>query len=124
MSKVFTTQIAPPDFNDFFVGGRYDPAKDDELTQAYLGKVKADLVSRGYTHALTGEVVRFGVADGRAQYMVAKAGRKAAILIHLPLADGYQIPAAHAKGLTDKDLRDQVEGEKRLARLFAAREAS
>jgi len=67
------------------------------------------LQSNGYKGKLTGEVVRFSVADGYAEYMVADKGRSCD-LIHLPYWDAYQLPYAHR--LTRKDIIQAIEVEK------------
>lgn len=66
---------------------------------------------------MVGEIVRFPVADGYAQYMVYRQNKLA--LIHLPLGDAWQIPEAHARGLRLSDVRDMVAREAKLRELFS-----
>jgi hypothetical protein len=67
---------------------------------------------------LVGAVVGFGVADGSAQYMVWRTSPLE--LVHLPLGDAYQIPAAHARGLRLSDIRQMVERERWWAAAVAS----
>ena len=62
-----------------------------------------------------GEVVRFPVGDGYAQYMVFSGSA----LIHLPLGDAYQIPEAHSRGLRAKDIAALIERGRRVKALFS-----
>lgn len=122
MAKVFAPPagIKAPNFADMFdENGRYSREKDDALTAAYLDELRAEAI---VTHDIVGEVIRFQIADGYAQYMVWSV--KPLELIHLPLGDAWSIPEAHARGLRLSDVRDMVEREKRIAALFASRSAS
>jgi len=109
----------PPAFEDFIgPDGRYDREKDDQLHRDFIESlrewVKTHRVGAG---DLMGEVVRFPIADGYAQYMIV--GTKPAALMHLPIHDAWEIPEAHARGLRTSDLRDEIMAEKRFAELFA-----
>jgi len=61
-----------------------------------------------------GEVIRFQVADGYAEYMVAST--KPVELIHLPFWDCYQFEYAHL--LTAKEIQGKIDQEAALAKLF------
>ena len=67
---------------------------------------------------LVGAVIRFQIADGYALYLVSEVGAKNVELQHIPYCDGYQIPAAHLRGLTKADISQQVNAERRMAALF------
>ena len=86
MTKVYSPPegIDAPDFNDFFVDGRYDRELDDRLTAEFTDRLAAWCRER-YTGDLVGEVVRFPYADGYAAYMIAN--HRPLTLIHLPLGD-------------------------------------
>ena len=77
----------------------------------------AELARKNSSCDLAGEIVRFPIADGYAQYMIWD-GRS---MIHLPLGDAWQIPEAHARGLRLADLRENVRRERAIADLFAAK---
>lgn len=110
--------VKVPDFDEAFVNGRYDMNKDDEIHKAFFERLKKKLREEGYTGPLTGEIVRFPIADGAAQYMVADRPR-GMVLIHLPIHDAWSIPEAHARGLRKADIVKLVEGERAWRELFA-----
>lgn len=110
-----------PDFSDYMnAEGRYDREKADRLDREYIGRL-ADLARSTNKGDCVGEVVRFPIADGQAQYMVWS--HKPLSLIHLPLGDAWNIPEAHARGLRLADIRDMVNREKAIADLFARKRA-
>jgi hypothetical protein len=118
MAKVYRAPEGydAPDFADAFVDGRYNMEADDRATSAYIARL-AEWCRDRHEGDLVGEVVRFQIADGYAQYMVMS--HRPLALIHLPIHDAWSIPEAHARGLRLSDLRKMVEGERRLAELFA-----
>lgn len=71
----------------------------------------------GRSAPLVGKMVRFQIADGYAEYMVAS--QKPLQLIHLNVADGYQIPDAHVRGLRLADVREMVKREEARKEIFA-----
>lgn len=64
-----------------------------------------------------GEIIRFPVADGYAEYMVAAT--KPVQLIHLPLWDAWEFQYAHR--LTKKDIVEKVKQQKSLVKLFGSK---
>lgn len=97
------TILAPP---EGFDPPEWDFKKDREANM----KAEADYIERLATWLrstrqgeLVGKVVRFPAADSYAQYMVAS--EKPLHLVHLPIGDAWQIPAAHARGLRLSDIR-------------------
>lgn len=71
---------------------------------------------------IVGETIRFHVADGYAVYMVQK--QKPLTLVHVNQGDGYQIPAAHIRGLNLTEVRKMVDGERMMRELFRKKKAS
>jgi hypothetical protein len=61
-----------------------------------------------------GEIIRFPVADGYAEYVVLSL--KPVKLIHLPLADAYHFQ--YANRLTAIDVREEIKKSKAIAKLF------
>lgn len=106
-------QPPAPDFRNYDVEKTMAREQDfiDKLAKIARNHGKGDLV---------GEVVRFGVADGYAQYMIWN--HRPLELVHLPIGDAWQIPEAHARGLRISELRKQIENAKALAARFAARQ--
>jgi hypothetical protein len=78
--------------------------KDCELFLRQL-KVFARNRNKG---KLVGEIIRFQVADGYAEYMVA--GLRPVELIHIPLWDAYQFAQIHL--MTANEIKQQIEREK------------
>lgn len=62
-----------------------------------------------------GEVIRFPVADGYAEYMVACM--KPLELIHLEYGDAYSFQ--YANRLTKKDIEDKINEQNALKRFFS-----
>lgn len=58
------------------------------------------------SRVVPGRLLKFGVADGYAYYIILKANKKTCKLVHLPYADGY-----HFQGVTGgcEVFRDVVE---------------
>lgn len=108
---------APDTFSDEFKdeNGRWDFNAVQEAEAAWIESVQAE-ARKSNTGDLVGEIVRFQVADGYAEYVVWK--QKPLQLIHLSHGDGYAIPAAHERGLRLSDVRQNVERSKALAELF------
>lgn len=61
-----------------------------------------------------GEIIKFPVADGYAEYMVASM--KPLQLVHLEYYDGYSFQ--YANRLTKKDVEDKINQQKALNRIF------
>lgn len=109
--------VKVPDFMDAMVGGRFDMKKDNEQTEKFLDDLKAELHRMGFNGPLTGEILRYQVADGYAQYMVADAPRQSC-LIHLPLGDAWSLPEWQTNGITKKVAKEQIAAHKRFAAIF------
>lgn len=68
----------------------------------------------GVTDENYGEIIRFPVADGYAEYMVASL--KPIQLIHLPLWDAWEFQ--YANRLTKKDIIEKIRQQKSIEKLF------
>lgn len=66
-----------------------------------------------------GVILRFPVADGYAMYLVQKT--RPLTLQHIPFGDAWQIPAAHLRGLSMEDVKQQAAHNKSRRKLFARR---
>lgn len=80
----------------------------------YLKDLKNKLIDMGYNGKNVGEVIKFQVADGYAQYMVVSM--RPLRLMHLNLIDGYSFQYAHL--LTAKEVNEQIDRQRRLEELF------
>lgn len=64
-----------------------------------------------------GEIVKYHIADGYAEYMVFSV--KPVKLVHIPLYDAYHFPYAHR--WTAKDIKDMVKRERAMKELFSGK---
>lgn len=111
MAKIFNppSEVKAPTFN----------WADIKQYRADCDKYKADLKEALQRYnpngKNVGEVIKFPVADGYAEYMVANM--KPVELVHIPLWDAWNF--AHAHLLTAKAVQAEIDKEKRIAELFA-----
>lgn len=80
----------------------------------YKVDLKKELNRMGYNGKNVGEVIKFQVADGYAQYMVISM--RPLRLMHLPLIDSYEFNYVHL--MTTKEVNDQIEANKKWEELF------
>ena len=94
---------------------QYQPDCDKfvEDLKALLSSPKYNLGGKNF-----GEIIKFQVADGYAEYMVI--GMSPVKLMHLPFMDGYQFEYAHL--LKAKDINDKIAQEKALKQLFSKKD--
>jgi hypothetical protein len=116
MGKIYAPpkKVGPaPELRDFMINGRFDSEKMDEAEEKWINELKlwCAIHSSG---KYVGEVIRQGVADGYAQYMVYSL--RPLELIHLPLGDGYQFQWAHR--WTAADVKSMIDREKKMQSLF------
>lgn len=89
------------------------PDEDFDTYLARTDRLLKDLLDRAKTlpdGELVGTVLSFGVADGKAMYLVVKT--KPLTLQHIPYLDAYQIPDAHLRGIRLDDVKKQREFSK------------
>lgn len=84
-----------------------------EACEKYEADLKAMLQMRNKGKNV-GEIIRFPVADGYAEYMVASM--KPMELVHLPLGDAWHFQYAHL--LTAKEVQEKIDQQKALEKLF------
>lgn len=85
----------------------------------YVRKVQEYAKASGNC-AEAGEVIKFQVADGYAQYVVLTI--KPVTLIHLPIGDAWHLQ--YANRLTAKDVRVEVARAKKFREIFKTAERS
>jgi hypothetical protein len=111
MAKIFSApeevKVPKLDFNDV-----KNWEADDKR---YIQELKSHIQSLGYTGKNVGEVIKFPVADGYAQYMVASM--KPLQLIHLPLGDAWDWQYAHL--LTAKEVQEKIDQDKAWKEMIA-----
>jgi hypothetical protein len=66
----------------------------------------------GYEFA--GDIIKFPIADGTADYIVFDAST----LIHLAIWDAWEVPEAHIRGLRHDDIKHNVMHHRRINSLW------
>lgn len=108
------TEVPPPVVNY----SNYNRDKEAAAEQKHMADLKNWLIAKGWTGKYTGEIISFGVADGRACYMMADGKNSCnSCLIHLPYGDAYQYP--DAAFLPKSEIIRRIESEKKLNELFS-----
>lgn len=100
-------------------GNGYDREWYDQENERYEADIKTWLLSQGWTGPYAGELIHFPVADGSADYMVAKL--RPLTLIHMNWGDAWNADRILMNGLTAADVKERVDGNRRLQALFAKR---
>ena len=85
-----------------------------EACEKYIEDLRAVCKKHKPLTKAVGEIIKFGVADGYALYMVYDM--KPLELIHIATMDAYQFE--HADLLTAKRVTELIERDKRMAELF------
>ena len=88
----------------------------ESRAESYIGKIVDYAKANGHGPE-AGRIIRFGVADGKAQYVVFSL--KPVVLIHLDVWDGYQFQ--YVNRLTASDVRDEIARQEALEKLFSER---
>jgi hypothetical protein len=101
-----------------FPKANYEDYKTSDKAQTAAYKALEDRSNSLPDGELVGALVQFQIADGYAVYVVSSVGANTVELKHVPYGDGYQIPAAHMRGLTKKDIAQQVESDRRFNKIF------
>ena len=89
---------------------------DEESAELERLEVLADKLPAG---KLTGSIVDFPIADGKALYLVTS--ERPLTLQHIPFWDGYSIPPAHIRGLDKQDLLAVSNYRKAWRKLLASK---
>ena len=113
MAQVYKNEIPAPDFLE--PDGTYSHAGYDHRCAKYREDTITWLRGLGYKHKHLGKIIRFGVADGYAQYMVATP----TTLIHLEEVDAYSVHPATIRGLRAADVVQMIEEQERFDALFS-----
>lgn len=113
-AKIYSApeHIQPPDHRLVLDQG-YEAYQAAE--QAYIDQVRAFVKRQKPRAKYVGEIVRFGVADGHAQYMVMSL--RPVELIHLQIGDAWQYQMI--RRVTAEDIKELVESEKRFQKIWS-----
>lgn len=87
-----------------------------EKEQSFIKVLKDYCHDKGSKSKYTGKILRWGVADGYAQYMVFSL--KPLVLIHLPIGDAWHMDACLLRNLKMKDVKELIDSQERLAKFF------
>ena len=121
MAKIYDApkEMETPDFT-YDQNGHWDCKKYKQDNEKYIEELKDLLLKRFEESAYTcsekyvGEIIRFPVADGHAEYMVASMSPLE--LVHLPLGDAWNFQYVHL--LTAKEVTEKIECDKKMKELF------
>jgi hypothetical protein len=80
----------------------------------YIKDLTQHIKDMGYKGKNVGEIVKFAVADGYAEYMILSM--RPLKLIHIPLGDAYEFPYAHL--MTASEINKKLDTQKMLEQLF------
>ena len=84
-----------------------------QASKQYIADVKQYINDMGYKGKNVGEIVRFAVADGYAEYMVVSM--RPLSLMHIPLDDAYEFPYVHL--MTSTEINKKIELQRVLAKM-------
>lgn len=88
--------------------------------QAYQRLVAADAAARDKGE-IKGRLLRFPAADSYAVYQIT--GVRPLTLSHVDYMDGWTISAAHLRGITLAEVKEELRREDALAAFFARKKA-
>lgn len=113
MAKVYAPPQSIPQ-PDYTIVTQKSFEEYEKAIKEYLKKLKEWCKKRKPRGQLVGEIIRFPVADGHAEYMVASLSPLE--LIHIPLGDAWHFQWIGK--INSKDVRQMIESEKALIKLF------
>lgn len=90
-----------------------------ERSKALRAEMKENWRAARPGEETVGEIIRFQIADGYAEYMVRS--ERPLEIVHLDDGDAWKISPAHIRGLRLGDVRDLVARDAALKELFAQR---
>lgn len=120
MAKIYATpeHIKEPEID---YSAPYDYEKETAREEKFLAELKEWVVENGQG-PLRGELVREGVADGYALYMVYS--HKPFSMIHIRLGDGYSAGPVWERGVRISDVKARIKFDKDMAALMKKKETS
>jgi hypothetical protein len=109
MAKIFNppSSIIQPEFDWKNIDAFYS------AQEKYISDLK-DFCLKRKKGKDVGEVIKFQVADGYAEYMIASL--RPLELIHIPVADAYKFP--YIERLTEADIVQKLDFQNKLKKLF------
>lgn len=108
MATIYSSPIPVPELN-FQNFNNY-------LKECEEFKIKLkELISKNRKGKNIGEIIKFPVADGYAEYMVASMNPPE--FIHIPTGDAWEFQYAHLLG--EKEIQQEIDKQKALKKLFS-----
>ena len=98
--------------------GNFNLKEYQEEVEKFYKDLKQHLLNLGWVGEHVGEVIRFPVADGYAEYMVFDLNPVR--LVHIPLGDAWHFEYVHL--LTKTEVLKKIQQQKALAELFGKKE--
>lgn len=95
--------------------GTFNLGEYQKEVEQFYKDVKEGLMADGYTEKHLGEIIRFPVADGNAEYMVFTVNPVQ--LVHLPIGDAWEFQ--YVERLTTADVLEKIRQRKALAEMFS-----
>lgn len=118
MAKFYATPKDCGDTPSFALAAGGSFQTYDTACKIFIHKVQKFCRDHGQGK-LAGELWKHPVADGYAQYVVYTC--KPLTLVHLNIGDAWHVDKLTARGLRLSDIKEQIEYDKRLAKLFASK---
>lgn len=112
MAKIYAPpkSIKKPKFDFTDVQGSLKA--EEKYVEELIGKLK-----KYHKGKNVGEIIRFQVADGYAQYIIASM--RPLELVHVDTGDGYQFEYAHL--LNETEVRKKLKQQEAMAKIFGKR---
>jgi len=86
----------------------------EKRVNEFIENLRTHIKKLGYTGKNSGEIIRFQVADGYAQYMILSM--KPLSFIHLELDDCYGFQYIHL--MTQKEVENEIKKMKAIKKIF------
>lgn len=118
MAKIYA---APPKFKAPNINPLLPFDEYCKQSEAYLDKLRTWCKERATGHKdddMLGAILSYGVADGKAQYMVCDVRTRIVGLIHIELGDAWRAHALIERGINKQEVRQQMKREAAYKELF------
>lgn len=100
---------------EFMAGETYEVYDERVSALMKIYQDESDALAEG---EYLGALISFPIADGSAVYRVNSQLKGTVSLQHVPYGDAWQIPPAHMRGLTAKDIKKQIDSSRKMAVIF------
>lgn len=95
----------------------FSPEAYHKANDKYIGRLREWVLKHTDSKdSIVGEMIRFPVADGYANYMIYRT--KPFQLIHVAIGDAWEADRCLIRGLRLQDARERVKNAKSISKLF------